>query len=305
MPPCAVMLAARSPAAMHPPPYVVVLSELDPVARKVSEALGAGDSLAIELEGTPLRGRPGGPITVRRPGHHIHDEHLDRGLPKEWRRAGTVLVFPSVHRSERGYDAMTVHPLGNPGSTAEVGGRPEVFVPAAPRLMADALRRLADGTGAVGWPATFEATHHGPELESPAFFIEVGGSDPDHPPEKATRLIAAVVRELSEDPADQVVLGVGGGHYAPHFTDLTLRRSIAFGHMLARHALDEMSLAAARAAWEATPGAVGVVYARVADAERPVAKGWGPRFRESEAPRRGGSTIPRTLPSGGARSAGT
>ncbi|HEV8050112.1 MAG TPA: D-aminoacyl-tRNA deacylase, partial [Thermoplasmata archaeon] len=225
-------------------------------------------------------------------------------MPTEWQEAGTALVFPSVHRSERGDDALTVHPLGNPGPNSDVGGRPRVLTPTAPRLMADALRRLAEGAPSVGWPASYEATHHGPELTHPAFFIEVGGHDPAHPPASAVTLIADVARNLTEDESDRVVLGVGGGHYAPHFTDLALRRTLAFGHILARHALDDLPTEVARAAWAGTPGASGTVFARAADAERAIAREWGPRFRESEAPKRAGRPIPSPT-SDVARSAGT
>jgi D-tyrosyl-tRNA(Tyr) deacylase len=291
--------------SMDAPAYAVVLSQADPLAEAVATALGTGEALGEFVDGVPFRELRSGAVTLRRSGLHIHDEHLDAKFPEAWRLAGTALVFPSVHRSERGDDALTVHPLGNPGPSALVGGRAQTFTPTAPRLMADALRKLAEGSGAVGWPATFEATHHGPELGCPAFFVEVGGHDPDHPPASATRVIADVVRGLTEDRADRVALGVGGGHYAPHFTDLTLRRSLAFGHILARHVLDDLTLEAARAAWTATPGAVGVVYARAADAERPVARAWGPRFREAEATRRADRSTPKTSPSGGVRSAGT
>jgi D-tyrosyl-tRNA(Tyr) deacylase len=170
--------------------------------------------------------------------------------------------------------------------------------------MADALRKLSEGASAVGVPASFEATHHGPALTSPAFFVEVGGNDPGSPSEAATKLIARVVRDLVEDPRDSVVLGVGGGHYAPHFTDLTVRRRLAFGHILARHVLDDLTADVARSAWEGTPEASGVVYARAADALRPVAQAWGRRFRENEAPRRSGATIP-TETGDVARRAGT
>jgi D-tyrosyl-tRNA(Tyr) deacylase len=287
------------------PEYVVVLSEPDPVAAAVSIRLGTGPSTGTFVEGIPLRELGGGVVSLRRPGLHIFDERLDEKLPEEWRTSSVPLVFPSVHRSESGDETLTVHPLGNPGANAEVGGRPGVLTPAAPRLMADALRRLEAGAGPVGLPTTYEATHHGPELGSPAFFIEVGGKESVPPPEPATRLIAEVVRDLHEDPRDQVVLGVGGGHYAPHFTDLAKRRTLAFGHILARHVLDGLEPSVANSAWKLTgPDPVGVVYARAADAERAVAAQWGRRFRESDAPRRAGPTIP-SATGDGARSAGT
>ncbi|HKV89936.1 MAG TPA: D-aminoacyl-tRNA deacylase [Thermoplasmata archaeon] len=290
---------------MPPPRYVVVLSDPDPVAQAVGVDLGAGESLGIHIDGVPVRALGEDAAVLRRAPRHIQDERLDARLPEDWRGGRTTLVFPSVHRSEQGQDALTVHPLGNPADDAHVGGRARTLVPTSPRLMTDALRRLAEGSPAVGWPATFEATHHGPELGVPAFFIEVGGNDPLHPPSTATKLIASVVRELREDARDRVVLGVGGGHYAPHFTEVALRRSLAFGHILARHVLEGLVVEVARQAWERTPEAAGVVYAKVADAGRAVASAWGPRFRESEAARRDGAAIPRSRDDASPPGAGT
>jgi D-tyrosyl-tRNA(Tyr) deacylase len=271
---------------------LIVLSEPDPVARAVALELGIGASTGDFVDGVPIRELAPGVATLRRAGLHIHDESLDSRLPAAWSAGHPTLVFPSVHRSERGEAALTVHPLGNPGMVVEVGGRAETLVPSAPRLMTDALRKLAEGAGAVGVPATFEATHHGPELKLPTFFIEIGGGVADDPPLATTHLIASVVRELAEDPHDHVVLGVGGGHYAPHFTDLALRRSIAFGHILPRHVLDALSPSVARQAREMTEDSEGVVYARAADTERAVAREWGNRFREASAPRRERGSIP-------------
>ncbi|MCI4328171.1 MAG: D-aminoacyl-tRNA deacylase [Thermoplasmata archaeon] len=290
---------------MGRPEFLVVLAEPDPVARAVGDRLAVGESTGVAVDGAPIRSLSREVAVLRRAGLHIHDERLDVLLPREWRESQIPLVFPSVHRSERGDPALTVHPLGNPGTSAEVGGRPNSLVPSPARLMVDGLRRLAEGAGALGIPATYEATHHGPFLELPAFFIEVGGGDPDRPTQSATNLIADVVASLRPDPSDTVVLGVGGGHYAPHFTDLALRRSLAFGHILPRHVLDDLAPGVARDAWmlSGTPAA-GVVYARAADAQRPVASQWGRRFREADAPKRNRLAIPSETDAG-ARSAGT
>jgi hypothetical protein len=244
--------------------YLIVLSAPDPVAQGVSARLGTGTPTGEHLDGASVRWVAPRVAAVQRSELHIFDAELD----------------------------------------AEVGGQPRTLVPSDPRRMTDALRRLAEGASAVGRPATYEATHHGPLLTVPAFFLEVGGGDPDHPPKIALDLLARVVREIVPDATDHVVLGVGGGHYAPHFTDLALRRSLAFGHLLPRHALDELTTETAADARARTPDSEGVVYARAADAERPQSAGWGPRFRESNAARRGGDPI-LSPPSGDARSAGT
>jgi D-aminoacyl-tRNA deacylase len=267
-------------------PYLVVVSELDPVARRVAERWGTPPAAEGHVDGAPVRRLSERALLLKRTVPHISDEHLDQRLPEPLRAAGTTLVFPSIHRSERNVPCLTVHPLGNPGPTAEVGGRPRAFTPANARLMAAALRALAEGSGAVGLPATFEATHHGPELDLPAMFVEIGFGDLEAPPDTAVALLARTLPALEASELDRVALAVGGGHYAPHFSDLTKRRGWAFGHLLSRHALELLDAATALRAYVASPGAEGLLPARVEDLGLPALAGLGPRLRDREAPAR-------------------
>ncbi len=280
------------------PAYLVVVSEADPVARAVRARWGTPPATGLFVDGSAVRELTSRALLLARPGRHVLDERLDARLPFALRRADLPLVFPSIHRSEAGTPTFTVHPLGNPTSRADVGGRPGAFTPSAPRWMADALRRLAAAGTAAGLGATYEATHHGPYLEQPAFFVEIGYGEAPAPPPAAVGELARVLTELEEDPADRVVVGAGGGHYVPHFTDLARDRSWAFGHLLSRHALAEATPAILAAALAASPGAQGVLFARAADAEDPRLAGFGPRRRESEAPKRLSRTGGASPPSG-------
>jgi len=270
-------------------PYLLVIAATDPVATRVAELWGTPPATGEFVDGAPIRRLSESALLLHRPGPHIHDEGLDARLPTELQRAGTTLVFPSIHRSEQNVQSLTVHPLGNPGPTADVGGRPGHLDPADPRRMAAALRRLAEGAPALGLPVSYEATHHGPALELPACFVEIGYGAASGPPEAAVRLLADVLPDLRPDPSDRIALAVGGGHYAPHFTDLALRRHWAFGHLLSRHALTGLDPRAARAAWERSGSAEGIVYARAADAALPALQGLGPRLTDRSAPVRDAS----------------
>jgi D-aminoacyl-tRNA deacylase len=152
--------------------------------------------------------------------------------------------------------------------------------------MTATLRTLSEEGGETGLPATFEATHHGPELEQPAFFVEIGYATETAPPLPAVRLLARVLPRLSSHEVDRVAMAAGGGHYAPHFTELALRRHWAFGHILSRHALETIDGPTAAAALQATPGAEGILFSRAEDAQQPIWRATGSRLRDAEAPER-------------------
>jgi D-aminoacyl-tRNA deacylase len=265
---------------------VVVVSSVDPVADAVAKQWGTLVTANGHVDGTPLRRLSDTIWVLRRPGPHIHDEELDRRLPREVLEARPTLVFPSIHRSERNVASLTVHPLGNPGPSNEMGGRPRTLVPTDPLRMVSALRRLDELSRSIGLPSTYEATHHGPLLGLPAFFMEVGSGKHADPAPDAVRVLAKVIPELDFLSKDRVALGVGGGHYVPHFTELALERQWAFGHLLSRHALDEIDRATAFEAYARSERAEGIVYSRARDAEHPALQGIGPRLRDQDAPPR-------------------
>lgn len=267
-------------------PVLIVVSETDPVAVRVAERWGTPPGTGEFVEGSAVRRLGPEAWLLRRPGPHIHDERLDRKLPTSIAARSPTLVFPSIHRGEQNIHCLTVHPLGNPGPSAEVGGRPRTLCPTDPLRMACALRVLSQEASRAGLGATFEATHHGPELGLPAFFVEIGYGTDAEPSSDAVDILARTIPEIAPAVGDRVALALGGGHYAPHFSDLAVRRRWAFGHILSRHALAEIDRATADAALRATPGAEGIVFARAGDADHPALGGLAPRLRDAEAPPR-------------------
>ena len=149
--------------------------------------------------------------------------------------------------------SLTVHPIGNPRG-AEFGGQPETLVPSAPRWMTAALRGLRREAKGLPYNVTFEATHHGPYLTAPTFYIEQGSTEKEWADLAASRAIARVL--LALEPLDApIAIGLGGGHYVPRHTDLALLRRIAFGHLIAAYALEGGSAHVIDQAVERTNGA--------------------------------------------------
>ena len=284
---------------------VVVVSESDPVALRVADRWGTPPATGDHLDGAAIRRLAPEVLLVRRAVRHIHDERLDRRLPPGIRERRPTLVFPSIHRSEQNVACLTVHPLGNPGLRAEFGGRPHTWVPTDARRMAAALRALAERAGSTGLAPTFEATHHGPELDLPAFFVEIGFGAAPGPSDASITALAETVPEIAPDPSDRVAVGIGGGHYAPHFTELVIRRHWAFAHIVSRHALTALTGDGARAALASSEGAEGFLFARAQDADHAALRGWARRLRETEAPARPPSSAERDPISRDARPSGT
>jgi len=181
---------------------------------------------------------------------HIYHDGVDRELASSG-HAVDVIVFASRHASAAQKKTLTVHPIGNYGK-AEYGGRDRTLVPSAPFLMRNALELLKE-KNAGDYEVCYEATHHGPYLEIPCFFIEVGSTEKEWQDEQACRAIAETILEMEEKPFE-VAIGIGGGHYAPCFTEIALERDVAFGHIAARYATGNLTDEMLEKMVKATPG---------------------------------------------------
>ncbi len=184
----------------------------------------------------------------------IDDEHIYHdNIDKEVEAMGfspDVFVFASRHSSKTGKKTLSVHPIGNYGK-AEYGGKERTLVPSFPLLMRNALELLKEKE-IEGYEICYEVTHHGPYMEKPCFFIEVGSTEKEWNDMKACRAVAEVILEM-EEKRYEVAIGIGGGHYAPRFTEVALEKNVAFGHMAARYALDNIDKDMIKKMIDATP----------------------------------------------------
>lgn len=165
---------------------------------------------------------------------HLFYDNID----KEVEKLGKIenVIFISRHRSESGMRTLTIHPIGN-FSKAEFGGKSFELVKSSPNLMTNALRILKNE--ARENYVSFEVTHHGPFLQSPTFYIEIGSDENCWKDENFGGIIAkTILKTVKEKQENKVAIGVGGGHYAPRFTELALSKKISFGHMISNYALE-------------------------------------------------------------------
>jgi D-aminoacyl-tRNA deacylase len=220
----------------------------------------------LRVDGHPVERLPqlGDALLVRTPEVHITDETLDARL-REAHVDADVIIFLSKHKSESGRPTLTAHPMGNYGP-AQFGGRPHRLTPSPAAYLSQALRCLARARAEHDFPAevSFEATHHGPLLETPSMFLELGSSEREWEDPRGHRVLADAVRLLLSQPVPEhpIVIGLGGGHYGPRFTEAVLGRRVSVAHILPTyHAKDAQDIEAlAEETVRASPGAEAVYY---------------------------------------------
>jgi D-aminoacyl-tRNA deacylase len=196
----------------------------------------------------------GDTVMVTIPDMHIRHECLDEEVRKFGVKIDEMIVM-SKHSAKSGRPALTAHPIGNYHEN-EFGGRAETLVRPAPALMTDALRRIVATNDMPETQTCFEVTHHGPWVDVPTMYIEVGSEQTHWENKHAAEILAHVIEDLDPQYDYPVAIGVGGGHYAPRFTEVALKYKVNFGHMLPNYQIenrdDEDIVRMIKAASEAT-----------------------------------------------------
>jgi len=183
-------------------------------------------------------------------------------IDKRWNIAtGEIVsevIFPSRHAAASGKPSLTLHPIGVPhlkrGTEPKYGGKSGYAPPPSTRLASwwKKLTNSVNGTPLANrFELTLEVTHHGPWLEVPALFIEIGSTEAIWPDEEAAEHLAGIIAEglglngskqdgvwdSVEHSGELVLVTLGGGHYAPRANKLALLDGVWLGHMLATYAL--------------------------------------------------------------------
>ena len=170
----------------------------------------------------------------------------------------TEVIFPSRHAAASGKPSLTLHPIGvpqlNKAEKPPFGGKAGFAPPPSTRLSSwwKMLQEYVSGTELdEQFELTLEVTHHGPWLNVPAMFIEIGSTEKTWPNEEAAELLARIIADgmaldgknnigLWDEKAnsgDLVLVTLGGGHYAPRANKLASMDGVWLGHMLATYAL--------------------------------------------------------------------
>jgi D-aminoacyl-tRNA deacylase len=154
-----------------------------------------------------------------------------------------TLIFLSRHSSSKGIAAFTVHALGNWSTDATLGGKGGELSVASPIKMLDMLSAVKRAN-TTNINVTYEATHHGPFLDHPSFFVELGGNEETIASKDYAMLIATAVADGLEKQAayDKIALGLGGMHYSDKFTRLAIDGKYAFAHIMPKYQISHIEM---------------------------------------------------------------
>ncbi len=172
----------------------------------------------------------------------INSQYLQDDFPN-----AQLVVFISRHSSQSGKPTLSVHTTGNFGG-AELGGLPRILSVAPASAMQTALKSLRQSKqeSGLGYEVSYEGTHHGPSLNLPVMFVELGSSEQQWNDVVAAGAVGdaamAAITDFSS-ASSSAVLGIGGPHYNQKFTRMALAGEASFGHMIPKYAVSKLDSA--------------------------------------------------------------
>ncbi|MGB9675056.1 MAG: D-aminoacyl-tRNA deacylase [Candidatus Nanoarchaeia archaeon] len=168
-------------------------------------------------------------------------DFLENFIPKP-----ELLVIPSSHSSTAGKPMLSVHATGNWGE-AKLGGKPRKLSIAPALWIARILQELADAAkeNNLKYEVGLEVTHHGPTIEIPVLFVEIGSSQKEWSDLEACGIIANCIKKVLKEGVngmqkENICFGFGGPHYAPNFTKRVLSGKFVVGHICPKYHINNL-----------------------------------------------------------------
>lgn len=152
------------------------------------------------------------------------------------------IIFASKHKSEKGEKSLTIHAPGN-FRNADLGGEAGKICKSSALFQKQMFEKLKKNAGEYNlkYNVTLEATHHGPLIDKPCVFIEIGSTENEWVNRKAGFIIAKTINEtileFKENPYNEIAIGIGGPHYCPNFNKIQLKSNVAISHIIPQYVL--------------------------------------------------------------------
>ncbi|MBI2652023.1 hypothetical protein HYX00_01040 [Candidatus Woesearchaeota archaeon] len=166
----------------------------------------------------------------------IFSENIDKKISADF------FIFASKHRSKENTPSFAVHPIGN-WHKADFGGEERELCMSSAILLKNLFIELNKNAKDTNYEITLEATHHGPYVEKPAVFVEIGSTEKEWNDKLNGEIIAKTIMNAinNEDKNYKIAIGVGGPHYCSNFNKIVLRTDIAISHICPKYHLENLN----------------------------------------------------------------
>ena len=169
----------------------------------------------------------------------IHSENLDLEKINSY----DFIIFASKHRSESNEKTLCVHVPGN-WRSADFGGEQGRICKSSAlflKFIFEKLNKNVEEYKLRDYNITMEATHHGPLIEKPCIFIEIGSTENEWGNRRVGFIVAKTISEaiesFKENSYHEIAIGIGGPHYCPNFNKIQLKSNIAISHVIPSYAI--------------------------------------------------------------------
>ncbi len=167
----------------------------------------------------------------------LHRENMDLSKLQDF----DFIIFASKHSSAKKEKTLSIHSPGNFGEkTPEMGGDSyNVCLSSAlfnKQLFENLNESAIEHDLDKKYNLTLECTHHGPFIQKPCVFIEIGATQTEWEDRRASFVVAKAIKRtienFKENPYNEVAIGIGGPHYCPAFNKIQLYSNVAISHVI-------------------------------------------------------------------------
>lgn len=202
---------------MNKPNFAIIISKKDTAGMNIAQEL---DNLGIEYHLVEEQ--------------TIYEDDLDKKINANF------FIFATKHQSAKDSKTLSVHAPGN-WNKADFGGQDSVVCPTSSSFLKHLFQILDEQAqkGKIDYQVTLEATHHGPRINKPCCFIEIGSTQRQWQDKLAGKIIAKTIQKAVSTHIQKhtPVIAIGGPHYCPNFTKIQLNsKEYGMGHIIASYA---------------------------------------------------------------------
>lgn len=214
--------------------YLVVASKKDKAGINITTNLS--QFRPSPIWNPPSTGKPSFDFYLVEEGM-LYNENLDMEKINKY----DFIIFASKHKSEKQEKTLSIHAPGNFRS-ADFGGVKGKVCPSSAlfqKFMFEKLHKVAEEHQLTDYKITMEVTHHGPLIDKPCLFIEVGSTDMEWADRRAGFVLAKTIKETIDDFKEnsyrEIAVGIGGPHYCPSFNAIQLKSNVAISHVIPQY----------------------------------------------------------------------